>query len=94
MTNKMTLTIGGFEIEIKARKSNHDNYNLADTQSFLNEMACNLLALANYMSKSDSETIQKCAKYIRDDKNDIHNALDEMGYYDDIRAELNVTLHD
>ena len=75
----MTLTIGNYEIEIKAKDTFADKFNKEDTMGFLLEMSIALNYASELSAMRGTYAISKSQKKFHDD---IFNYLDSKGYYD------------
>ena len=75
------VNINGYTVEIKAKRSFDKKYNLKATQAFLNELACDYIALSDYKANDNKPTRQACAKYAKQDADAIYEVLENMGYY-------------
>lgn len=78
----MKLTIGDYEVEVKARHMCHDRTNAADAKAFLNHISSSFFQ-ASLKSKElgwewRAEDETKMAA-------DIYDALDAKGYYDNVK---------
>jgi hypothetical protein len=79
----MTVKIGDFEVEIKAKQGENQKGNAEDTKSFLNVISS---ALWESSLKNDKEGFKVIAECHRDMANDIYDYLDEFGFYDDVKV--------
>lgn len=79
----MTVKIGDFEVEIKAKKGENQKGNAEDTKAFLNVISS---ALWESSLKNDREGFEVIAECQRGMANDIYDYLDEMGFYDDAKV--------
>ena len=78
----MELKFKGYTVEIKAKYEWSKRYNKKDTIALLNTMSCDLMELADYLEKDASEVHRACAKYRRQESNELFDFLDALGVYD------------
>ena len=78
----MKLTIGNYEVEVKAKGYGASKMNAEDTQYFLNMIASDLYCAGR---QRESEGYKALAQDSYDRANEIHDALDAKGFYNDIR---------
>lgn len=74
----MTVTINGYEVEIKAKGETAERFNKADTMSVLNLLSIYAAEASNRYESLGSCALQRIAKEAH--KN-IFEKLDSMGYY-------------
>lgn len=77
----MKLNIRGYEVEIKAKGAYSDKANKADTMALLNMLTCYCGTAEDGYKAHGMVALAKGARQTRDD---IYNALDTVGYYDDL----------
>ena len=75
----MTLTIGNYEVEIKAKDVFADKYNKEDTMGFLLDMSIALAEASELSALRGTYAISERQNILHDD---IFNYLDSKGYYD------------
>lgn len=78
----MKVTIGEYEVEVKAKKTFfRDKFNKADTESFLLDCALAFMEASDFCKMQGRQTM---AKDNLDKWRNIHDALEEAGYFKDI----------
>lgn len=79
----MRLFFKGYEVEIRAKSTiGSKRFNEKDTMALLNTVSVDLFELADYMEVDDREVCRKCAKNRRKESNELYEALNNRGYYD------------
>ena len=89
----MTLTIMGFEVEIKAKDTllHHERFSKEDTMALLCELSMALYDASQYKMSQGYDAI---ARRYRNGDNDIYNALSDAGYFDDVDSvDDNIVLY-
>ena len=88
----MKFTVENYEIEIKAKKKGNSRYNAKDTMHFMNEIAILFSRYSDYCKlKNEIEPKEfYTGKYgvirqYQDFSSEIHNQLENLGFYDDLR---------
>lgn len=78
----MRLTIGDYEVEVKARSLYNEKMNAKDTQYFLNRLSSSLYQAS--LKNTDLGWEFRAEDDLKM-SNQIYEALDAKGFYDDIR---------
>ena len=78
----MKLTIGNYEVEVKAKGYGASRMNDKDAQYFLNMIASEMYSASRWR---EAENYPALAQESGDMANQIHRALDAKGFYNDIR---------
>ncbi len=78
----MKLTIGNYEVEVKAKWHGAERMSKEDTMYFLNMMASEMYTSSR---QREAEGYMALSKESADMANEIHNLLDSKGFYNDIR---------
>lgn len=94
----MRFTVDGYEIEIKAKDKGDKRFSEKDTLYFMNQLSIWIRESGYYTAfehrnddgfyDGDTEAIEigkLCGERLKDASYDIHNQLDALGFYDDIR---------
>ena len=78
----MKLTIGDYEVEIKAKWRGAERMSKENTMYFLNMIASEMYAASR---QRESEGYMALAEESTKMANEIHNLLDSKGFYDNIK---------
>jgi len=78
----MKLTIGNYEVEVKAKRSGAERMNNKDTMYFLNMIASEIYTASR---QKEAEGYMALAEESYKAANEIHDLLDGKGFYDDVR---------
>lgn len=94
----MRFTVDGYEIEIKAKDIGDKRFSKKETMYFMNQLAIWMTDSAHYTAfehrnddgfyDGDTEAIEngkRCGELLKEESFDIHDQLDALGFYDDIR---------
>ena len=94
----MRFTVDGYEIEIKAKDIGDKRFSKEDTLYFMNQLSIWMAESAHYTAfehrndngfyDSDTEAVEigkRCGERLKEASYDIHDQLDALGFYDDIR---------
>lgn len=79
----MKLTIGDYEIEIKAKKKGQNRFSQKETLNYL----CSLEGMFYREGTHLSSKYPILAKWYNKVGLEIHDALDEKGFYDDLKDD-------
>lgn len=75
----MKLTIGEYEVEIKAKNTSRDRFNQEDTFNFLNELA---IAFSEAGKWNQIQGYDSFTKRFEEKDKDIYKFLSDKGLYD------------
>lgn len=94
----MRFTVDGYVIEIKAKDANDKRFSKEATMYFMNHLAIWMTESARYTAfehrndngfyDGDTEAIEigkRCGERLKDASLGIHDQLDALGFYNDIR---------
>lgn len=77
----MTLTINGYEVEIKVKDKGNNRFNKKDTMLFLNSLS---LMFDYSCERNINKGYDSLAERDRKSSNEIYDFLYSLGYYDDL----------
>lgn len=94
----MKFTVANYEIEIKAKTAGDKRYSKEETMYFMNQLSIWMSESGYYTAfehrnddgfyDGDTEAVEigkLCGERLKDASFDIHDQLDALGFYDDIR---------
>ena len=88
----MKFTVKNYEIEIKAKQERNSRYNAKDTMHFMNEIAIWLSRYSDYCKLKNEIEPQEfytgeygVIRQYQDFSSEIHDQLENLGFYDDLR---------
>ena len=85
----MKIQIDGFEVEIKARRTNEKRHNKLSTMYFVNWLEGLLFDSARLDSEIYENTHKECYKSVSEQKYDmgrqLYDLLNDMHFYDDVK---------
>lgn len=77
----MKLTIGDYDVEIKAKKKGQKRFSLKETLNYL----CNLEGMYYSMSGDSIKDYPNLSRWLETIGHNIHDELDKYGYYDEYK---------